>query len=317
VALLEASNLNKEFGKVHAVDDISLTVSAGEICGLVGADGAGKTTLLRLLSGAMSPGSGNIFLNGMDMLRQTEQARASLGYLPQRFSLYEDLTVMENIRFFAEVRGLDKTEWLPRCVEILEFVDLGQFKNRKAGHLSGGMKQKLGLAAALVHRPKLLLLDEATTGVDPVTRQDFWRLVIRLVGNEGVGVLISTPYMDEAARCSRVIFLDRGRLLLEGAPGELVKRLDRRVLELQGSPLLLLREVSSADIGVENVQRFGDKLHIRVREGEADQVLTRLSQDIRAASGVIRRFRPVRPQLDDIFILLMEQHEIPTRSDTN
>lgn len=315
MSLLEANHLSKKFGKVRAIDDISLRLNAGEICGLAGADGAGKTTLLRLLCGAMKPGAGSIDLDGIDMSRHAEQARAVLGYIPQRFSLYEELTVLENIRFFAEVRGLDKADWLPRCIEILEFVDLERFKHRRAGHLSGGMKQKLGLAAALVHRPKVLLLDEPTTGVDPVTRQDFWQLIIHLVTDEGVGVLISTPYMDEAARCSRVIFIDRGRLLLQGTPRELVERMEGRVLELHGSPLPLLRRVSLLDAGVENAQMFGDKLHIRVREGEASRVIDRLSADIQAEGGEIRRFRLIPPQLEDVFILLMEQYEKLSRSD--
>ncbi len=309
MALLEALDLIKEYSKVRAIDGISLRVEAGEICGLAGADGAGKTTLLRLLCGAVRPTSGSVHVGGVDMSLHAEQARKVLGYLPQRFSLYEELSVLENLRFFAEVRGLEKVDWLPRCLEILEFVDLERFKNRRAGQLSGGMKQKLGLAAALVHRPKLLLLDEPTTGVDPVTRQDFWQLIIRLVSEEEVGVLLSTPYMDEAARCSRIIFMDHGRMLSQGSPGEIIKQLYGRVIELQGSPLPLLRKVSLDDPGVENAQMFGDKLHLRVREGEAEQVLTRLSTDIQLAGGSIHRFRAVRPQLEDVFILLMEKYE--------
>ena len=160
---------------------MSLNIAAGEIYGLVGSDGAGKTTTMRLLVGALRPDAGEIQVCGYDVLKQVEQARSQIGYLSQRFSMYEDLTVLENIRFFAEVRGLSQQEWLPRCMEILEFVGLADFKDRRAGQLSGGMKQKLGLASALVTRPRLLLLDEPTTGVDPVTRQDFWQLVIKLV----------------------------------------------------------------------------------------------------------------------------------------
>src|SRR5512140_2202293 len=212
--LIQASHMRKSFGDLVAVDDVSLFVQPGEIYGLVGADGAGKTTTLRLLVGALKADAGAINICGYDIDRQTEQARSQFGYLSQRFSMYEDLTVLENIRFFAEVRGLKSDEWLPRSLEILEFVGLDKFQDRRAGQLSGGMKQKLGLASALVTRPRVLLLDEPTTGVDPVTRQDFWQLLISLVaapaaasaGEEpgGVAVLISTPYMDEAARCHRV-----------------------------------------------------------------------------------------------------------------
>ncbi len=256
--LIEAHILRKVFGDNVAVDHIDLQIAAGEIYGLVGPDGAGKTTTMRLICGALVPtqssGGPNcvIRVGGYDIARQTEQARAQLGYLPQRFSLYEELTVMENLRFFAEVRGLTTVEWQPRCMQILEFVGLDQFTGRRAGHLSGGMKQKLGLAAALVHRLHILLLDEPTTGVDPVTRQDFWQLIIRLVANNdhqgsGVAVLVSTPYMDEASRCARVGFMSAGRLIVEGPPAELRALLDGRILELYGSPLLLLRRLSEQD----------------------------------------------------------------------
>src|SRR4030066_1013376 len=207
------SHLSKSFGTSKAVDNLSLWVEAGEIYGLVGPDGAGKTTTMRLLCGALQPDrhqSGSvpvIQIAGVDMLKQADPARAQIGSLPQRFSLYEDLTVLENLRFFAEVRGLSAQSWQPRCIEILEFVGLANFINRRAGQLSGGMRQKLGLAAALEHSPKVLLLDEPTTGVDPATRQDFWQLIIRLVAEEGVVVLVSTPYMDEAGRWGRGGFM--------------------------------------------------------------------------------------------------------------
>src|SRR5215208_4401652 len=288
--LVSAFNIHKSFGALNAVDGVSLQIQAGEIYGLVGADGAGKTTTMRLLVGALKADAGEINICGYDINKQTEQARSQFGYLSQRFSMYEDLTVLENIRFFAEVRGLSSSEWLPRSMEILEFVGLSDFKDRRAGQLSGGMKQKLGLASALVTRPRVLLLDEPTTGVDPVTRQDFWQLVIRLVnasprerraeqrqspkGDTGTGmsegqgevsVLISTPYMDEASRCHRVGFMKAGRIIAEDTPSNLRARLKDRVLELRGSPLNLLRHVAHRDEDVEGVQAFGDRLHIRVR----------------------------------------------------
>ncbi len=179
--LIEAAHIYKSFGDNHAVQDVSLSIQPGEIYGLVGPDGAGKTTTMRILVGALRVDAGEITVCGYDVNKQVEMARAQFGYLSQRFSLYDDLTVLENIRFFAEVRGLSSKEWLPRSLEILEFVGLVEFKDRRAGQLSGGMKQKLGLASALVTRPRVLLLDEPTTGVDPVTRQDFWQLVVKLV----------------------------------------------------------------------------------------------------------------------------------------
>ncbi len=323
--LVEATHLSKSFGATRAVDDISLHVGEGEIYGLVGSDGAGKTTTMRLLVGALLPDAGEVSVCGYDALKQVEQVRANIGYLSQRFSLYEDLTVLENIRFFAEVRGLKSDEWLPRSMEILEFVGLEKFKDRYAGQLSGGMKQKLGLASALVTRPRLLLLDEPTTGVDPVTRQDFWQLVIKLVsapftstplleGEEqvvrggGVSVIISTPYMDEASRCHRVGFMKKGRLIAEDTPSNLRARLSGRVLELRGDPINMLRHVSHQDEDVEDVAAFGDKLHVRVREGKSDLVIKRLPKEIKSAGGTLIDLRIIPPALEDVFIALSESN---------
>jgi len=347
--LIQASNLKKSFGHLHAVDNVSLHIKAGEIYGLVGADGAGKTTTMRLLVGALKTDEGEINICGYDINRQTEKARSQFGYLSQRFSLYEDLTVLENIRFFAEVRGLRSDEWLPRSLEILEFVGLSDFKDRRAGQLSGGMKQKLGLASALVTRPRVLLLDEPTTGVDPVTRQDFWQLVIKLVSSlsgatrqgsavevqfahetrpsttafaanaqasahevpvpsreGGVSVLISTPYMDEASRCHRVGFMKAGRIIAEDTPSNLRARLNGRVLQLRGSPIGLLRHVAHKDEDVEDVQAFGDRLHIRVREKKSQDVLSRLKSRIESEGGQVDELRSVPPILEDVFIALSE-----------
>jgi ABC-2 type transport system ATP-binding protein len=307
--LVHATNLKKSFGDTSAVDGVSLQIPAGEIYGLVGADGAGKTTTMRLLVGALLPEQGEVTVCGYDVIRQTEQARAQLGYLSQRFSMYEDLTVLENIRFFAEVRGLKANEWLPRCMEILDFVGLEPFKDRRAGQLSGGMKQKLGLASALVTRPRVLLLDEPTTGVDPVTRQDFWQLVIRLAAqSDGVSVLISTPYMDEASRCHRVGFMKDGRIIAEDTPSNLRARLNNRVLELRGSPIGLLRHVAHRDQDVEDVQAFGDRLHIRVGEDKAQDVLGRLTSQIQGEGGRVDALRLVPPVLEDVFIALSESN---------
>lgn len=306
--LVNATNLKKSFGATRAVDGVSLEIAAGEIYGLVGADGAGKTTTMRLLVGALKADSGQATICGYDIERQTENARAQFGYLSQRFSMYEDLTVLENIRFFAEVRGLKTNEWLERSLEILEFVGLEKFKDRRAGQLSGGMKQKLGLASALVTRPKVLLLDEPTTGVDPVTRQDFWQLVIRLTTQaEGVAVILSTPYMDEASRCHRVGFMKNGRIIAEDTPSNLRAQLNNRIIELRGNPLHILRRTAHGDEDVEDVQAFGDRLHIRVGEGKAQAVLRRLPSEIRSVGGEIEELRLVPPVLEDVFIALSDQ----------
>ncbi|HEX6269341.1 MAG TPA: ABC transporter ATP-binding protein [Anaerolineales bacterium] len=329
--LISAKNISKSFGETQAVDGVSLQIKAGEIYGLVGSDGAGKTTTMRLLVGALKADSGGVNICGYDINKQTEQARSQFGYLSQRFSMYEDLSVLENIRFFAEVRGLTSGEWLPRCMEILEFVGLEKFTDRRAGQLSGGMKQKLGLASALVTRPRVLLLDEPTTGVDPVTRQDFWQLVIKLVslspnpspmgrglstsspkgegqGKGGVAVLISTPYMDEASRCHRVGFMKDGKLIAEDTPSNLRARLNGRVLELRGSPIGLLRHIAHKDEDVEDVQAFGDRLHIRVGEDKAQGVINRLKSRIRSEGGHVDELRAVPPVLEDVFIALSESN---------
>jgi len=309
--LVNATNLKKSFGDLQAVDGVSLEISAGEIYGLVGADGAGKTTTMRLLVGALQADAGEVNICGYDINRQTEHARAQFGYLSQRFSMYEDLSVLENIRFFAEVRGLRSDEWLPRSLEILDFVGLEKFKDRRAGQLSGGMKQKLGLASALVTRPRVLLLDEPTTGVDPVTRQDFWQLVILLATREGrVSVIISTPYMDEASRCHRVGFMQNGRIIAEDIPSNLRSLLSGRVLELRGMPLNLLRHVAHQDPDVEDVQAFGDRLHIRVGQDKSEAVLSRLETQIEAAGGRVDELRAVSPVLEDVFIALSENSKL-------
>jgi ABC-2 type transport system ATP-binding protein len=315
--LVQASHMRKSFGNLVAVDDVSLFIQPGEIYGLVGADGAGKTTTMRLLVGALKADTGEINICGYDINKQTETARSQFGYLSQRFSLYQDLTVLENIRFFAEVRGLSSSEWLPRSLEILEFVGLSNFRDRRAGQLSGGMKQKLGLASALVARPKVLLLDEPTTGVDPVTRQDFWQLVIKLASSTevlrqgdkeegGVSVIISTPYMDEASRCHRVGFMKAGRIIAEDTPSKLRARLNGRILELRGSPIALLRHIAHEDKDVEDVQAFGDRLHIRTRENKTQDVLGRLKPQIESEGGQVDELRAVPAVLEDVFIALSE-----------
>lgn len=309
--ILLVSNLSRSFTNrtgdtVHAVDDVSLAVAAGDIYGLVGPDGAGKTTTLRLICGALRAQSGSVSIGGYSLEREPEQARAQIGYLSQRFSLYEDLTVLENIRFLAEVRGLSSQDWLPRAQENLAFVGLDAFSDRLAGKLSGGMKQKLALACALVNRPRLLLLDEPTTGVDPVTRQDFWQLIIRLTGESGVAVLVCTPYMDEASRCTRVGFIRWGKMIVEGSPRRLRERLRGRVLELAGEPQDVLVQAARTDPAVQNVQRFGNQLHIRIAADQAAAVQQRLAGQIDSAGGRIDHMTEITPLLEDVFIDLAE-----------
>ena len=304
-----AENLHKSFGETHAVNGLSLTVQEGEIYGLVGPDGAGKTTTMRLICGGFKPDQGQVSIRGYDLAHHAEQARSQIGYLAQRFSLYGDLTVTENLHFFAQMHGLRAVDWKPRAQEILDFVGLSEFADRMADQLSGGMKQKLGLATALVHRPKVLLLDEPTGGVDPVTRQDFWQLIIRIVSQEGVSVLVSTPYMDEASRCTHVGFINRGHMIVEGTPGQVVTRLNNRMVELVGEPLDDLRRAALADANVEDVQIFGDRLHLRVKTGAADRVMAELPPRLTAQGMHVVRMRLIAPTLEDVFIELVAESD--------
>lgn len=316
--LIDAEHLYRQFGTNLAVNDVGLHIKAGEIYGLVGPDGAGKTTTLRLLCGAYQPmqvdeHATSITIAGFDMLKDPEQAREQIGYLSQRFSLYEDLTVLENIRFFSELRGLSASEWKPLCMNILQFVGLVEFADRRAGQLSGGMKQKLGLATALVTKPHVLLLDEPTTGVDPVTRQDFWQLIIRLVTNppddRGVCVLISTPYMDEAARCNRVGFLRKGRLITEGTPGQLRQGLNQPIVELTGEPVSLVKKAVESNPDVEEVRAFGNRLHVRMKADADPEAIHRLGQAVEQAEGISINVRRIPPTLEDVFMALASRKE--------
>jgi ABC-2 type transport system ATP-binding protein len=301
--LLETSQLAKSFGSLQAVDGLDLQVRAGEMVGLVGPDGAGKTTTMRLLCGALHSTGGSIRVAGHDIPGQVEKAREEIGYLAQRFSLYGDLTVRENLDFFGEVFEIPDAEREQRSNELLRFAGLSEFADRPAIALSGGMQKKLGLACALVHRPKVLLLDEPTGGVDPVARQEFWQLLIGLLRG-GSAVLVSTPYMDEAMRFNRVIFMNHGRALTQGAPRELMARLDGHILELDADPQMAAREIAASDPDVEDVHTFGEYLHLRV--GSAAGPLKRIPAKLKQAGLHLDHLHPVQPTLEDVFIHLLE-----------
>lgn len=304
--LLETQNLVKSFGSFHAVNGLDLQVRAGEMVGLVGPDGAGKTTTMRLLCGALQPTSGTIRIAGYDVPSQVEKAREELGYLAQRFSLYGDLTVKENLDFFGEVFDMTDEDRQKRSQELLRFAGLEEFADRPAKALSGGMQKKLGLASALVHRPKVLLLDEPTGGVDPVARQEFWHLLIGLLRG-GSAVLVSTPYMDEAMRFNRVIFMNHGRALTQGVPRELMAQLDGRILELASERQMDVRQIAVDDPDVEDVHTFGEYLHLRVRSAEGP--LKRIPAQLKKAGIRMIHLISVTPTLEDVFIQLLEMEE--------
>jgi ABC-2 type transport system ATP-binding protein len=304
--LLETRDLVKAFGPLHAVNGLNLEVRAGEMVGLVGPDGAGKTTAIRLMVGALQPTSGQIRVAGFELPAQVEKAREQLGYLAQRFSLYGDLTVRENLNFFAEVFDIPEGERKQRSKDLLRFAGLEEFADRPAAALSGGMQKKLGLATALVHRPKVLLLDEPTGGVDPVARQEFWHLLIGLL-RAGSAVLVSTPYMDEAMRFNRVLFMNHGRALTQGAPRDLMNGLAGHVLELATEQSMAARKIALEDPEVEDVHTFGEYLHLRVRAAEGP--LERLPNRMKAAGVSLAHLKQVMPSLEDVFIQLLEMEE--------
>jgi ABC-2 type transport system ATP-binding protein len=302
--LLETQGLVKEYGSFRALDGLDLQVRSGEIVGLVGPDGAGKTTTMRLLCGALSPTEGRVRVAGYDLPQEAEKARQHIGYLSQRFSLYGDLTVAENLDFFGEVFDVPDEERHRRSQELLRFAGLEAFADRPAIALSGGMQKKLGLATALVHRPQVLLLDEPTGGVDPVARQEFWMLLVGLL-RAGSAVLVSTPYMDEAMRFNRVIFMDKGKALMSGKPRDLLQILDGRVLELASDQIMEARRLAESDPEVEDVRTFGDKLHLRVCPD--CRTLERLPGVFETQGIHLEHLRQVAPTLEDVFIYLLEE----------
>lgn len=301
--LLETENLVRTFNDIRAVDGLDIQVRAGEMVGLVGPDGAGKTTTMRLLCGALQPTSGTVRVAGYEIPAQVENAREHIGYLAQRFSLYGDLTVQENLEFFGEVFDMNESDRKQRSKDLLRFAGLEEFADRPAIALSGGMQKKLGLACALVHRPKVLLLDEPTGGVDPVARQEFWHLLIGLL-REGSAVLVSTPYMDEAMRFNRVIFMNHGRALTQGAPRDLINQLNGRVLELAADQQMEARQIASHDPDVEDVHTFGEYVHLRVSSAEGP--LNRIPQRLAEAGINMHHLNSVMPTLEDVFIQLLE-----------
>ena len=304
--LLETENLVRAFGDVRAVDGLNLQVHAGEMVGLVGPDGAGKTTAIRLMCGALQPTSGVVRVAGYEIPAQVEKAREQIGYLAQRFALYGDLSVKENIDFFGEVFDVPEVELKNRALELMRFAGLEDFMDRPAAALSGGMQKKLGLATALVHQPRVLLLDEPTGGVDPVARQEFWQLLIALLRG-GSAVLVSTPYMDEAMRFNRVLFMNHGRVLTQGVPRELLQLLAGRILELDAIPQLTAAQIAKDDPEVEDVHTFGNHLHLRVRSAAGP--LERLPARFQSAGITLTHLVPVAPTLEDVFIYLIETEE--------
>jgi ABC-2 type transport system ATP-binding protein len=302
MAAIRAEGLTKCFDGLTAVDNLAVEVEEGEIFGLVGPDGAGKTTTMRLLASIMPPTSGDAWVAGHHIVREANAVKEEIGYMSQRFGLYGDLTVMENIDFYADIYGVGRKERAPRVDRLLSFSNLAPFKNRLAGNLSGGMRQKLGLACALVHTPKVLLLDEPTNGVDPVSRRDFWRILYQLL-REKVTIFISTAYLDEAERCNRLGLIHKGRLLAAGTPDE-VKRLMRGAIIEVRSPAP--RKAAAALRGhfpQGAVSLFGDRVHLAA--GVPAQAQQEAERILGAAAVEVTSVREVEPGLEDVFVSVL------------
>ena len=294
--------LAKRFGAVQAVRDVSLSVQRGEIFGLVGPDGAGKTTTLRMLAGVLQPDAGSIELDGVDVLRNAEAAKLHLSYMPQRFGLYDDLTIAENIFFYAELFGIPRRQRLQRSKELLDAAGLAGFERRRAGQLSGGMKQKLGLVCALIHTPRVLLLDEPTTGVDPVSRRDFWAILYSL-REQGVTIVMATEYMDEAERCTRLALFHAGEVRYCDTPARLKAAMPGALLAVSAAPPGALRDVLAAQPGVLGVLLMGDRVHVRV--DDAAQRTPQLQAVLRAHDLGSARIDPAEPGIEDVFVALL------------
>ena len=286
-----------------AVDHLSFDVQPGEIFGLVGPDGAGKTTTMRMLAGVLTPDSGSATVAGHDVRLDPEGAKRDLSYMPQRFGLYEDLTVDENIRFYADLFGISRKEREQRSAELLAAAGFAEFRRRLAGNLSGGMKQKLGLVCALIHTPRVILLDEPTNGVDPVSRRDFWRILYSLVA-QGVAILTSTSYLDEAERCHRVGLLYRGRMLFCDRPEELKKQFPGGVVVVHSSDPEQVRTALSGAGAARSVLLVGDRVHVFVDSGKGriDELRTRLDAEKVPYDSI----EQVVPSIEDLFVSAVE-----------
>lgn len=299
---IKIQNLTKSFGDNAAVNDVSLEIKRGELFGLVGPDGAGKTTMMRLLTAIMDPTSGEAWVAGHSILHEDEKIKENIGYMSQRFGLYEDLTVMENINFYADLYEVPSKERPARIERLLSFSNLAPFNKRLAGALSGGMKQKLGLACTLIHKPEVLFLDEPTNGVDPVSRRDFWKILYDLL-KEGITIFISTSYLDEAERCSRVALINKGRILIVDEPTRIRRSAELPMIEIWSDSSKVISVMAKQIKGVKEVSVYGDRVHIAAENKNVFDVIT---EQIKINNIKIEGQRNIIPSLEDIFISMVK-----------
>ena len=308
---VQASEISKKFPRtgngIYAVNELSFSVPAGQMFGLLGPDGAGKTTTLRMLASVMTPSGGEARIGGFDTTREKGKARKLIGYMPQNFSLYPDLSVMENLIFFADINGVHGARRKERIDEMLAFTRLKDFTNRRAANLSGGMKKKLALACALLHEPQVLLLDEPSTGVDPVSRRELWVILSQVV-QDGVTIVVSTPYMDEAERCHQVGILYGGKLLSIGSPVDLQNSLPYEIVEVKAKPRKVMREIVGNAAYVMQWRTIGDRLRLAVKDPKF--ALTQLESELRAANAEIKVLRQSKRTMEDVFIHLVEERRM-------
>ncbi len=302
---IEVQGLTKQYPTqkhAKAIEGLSFSIPEGQLFGLIGPDGAGKTTTLRILSTVMEPSDGSATVAGFDIRKQANKVRPLIGYMPQNFSLYPDLSVIENLNFFADLNNVRGNGREARMKEMLAFTRLARFQDRRAANLSGGMKKKLALACALVHSPKVLLLDEPSTGVDPVSRRELWVMLAEVVA-QGVTVIVSTPYMDEADRCSKVGILYQGQMLRLGSPDELQMDLPFDIIEVKAKPRKKMRQVVGAMNGVSDWRPVGDRLRISVphMNGTSKKFMQKLDRDLRHAKTDVQILRPAKKTMEDVF----------------
>jgi drug efflux transport system ATP-binding protein len=296
---IEVRGLRKSFAQLLAVNDLSFSVPAGQVFGLVGPDGAGKSTTIRMLAGILPPDAGEIRVAGCDVVADPESVKPLISYMPQRFGLYEDLTVDENIRFYADLFGVEHRQQERRAEELLKACAMNEFRRRLAGKLSGGMKQKLGLVCALIHTPRVLLLDEPTTGVDPVSRREFWAMLYALL-DQSVTILVSTSYLDEAERCHRLALLHEGRLVICDRPGNLPVQMTRTVLEIVSPEAARIKQLLVGVEGVSDALVLGDSVHVFVDDASLGR--TRLQPLLKAAMVPYASIEAVSPTIEDFFV---------------